>query len=301
MRKLPLLTVPQAQATAEPPMREVIKALDRAEAQPGVQTASVAVGFPYSDVPHLGVAVVAYGNDPAAVDRAADEVAAAVWRRRHDFVPQLVPVDDAVRRALAAPAGPVVLIDVADNVGGGAAGDGTVLLRALLDARAGSAVVVLWAPDAAAQCRRLGGGARFRGMVGGAVDERHGPPVELDAVIELAEPVEYRRRSSYMTGQLVRLGDVAVVNASGVRSVLTERRAMPFDADHLTVLGIEPAAQEILVCKSAIGWRAAFGDVAKAHIAVDTPGICASDLRRFAYSHGQRAMFPLNPDAAWPS
>jgi microcystin degradation protein MlrC len=161
--------------------------------------------------------------------------------------------------------------------------------------------VVLWAPEAAAEGRRLGVGRRFRGLVGGRIDDRHGPPVDLDGVIEFARTIEYRRGSSYMTGQLVRLGEVAIVNAGGVRIVLTEQRVMPFDADHLTVLGIEPAVQKILVCKSAIGWRAAFGDVAKAHIFVDTPGICASDLRQLGCSHGQQDMFPLNPEAAWPA
>lgn len=203
-----------------------------------------------------------------------------------------------MRQALAVPVGPVVLVDVADNVGGGAAGDGTAILAALLEAGAASAVVVLWAPEAAATCRRHGVGRRFRGSIGGRVDDRHGPPLEVHGMIEFAQAVDYRRRSSYMTGQLVRLGNVALVNVRGVRVVLTERRAMPFDADHLTVLGIDPAAQRILVCKSAIGWRAAFGEVAKAHIFVDTPGICASDLRQFAYRHGQTAMFPLNADAA---
>jgi len=226
-------------------------------------------------------------------------VAAAVWRRRGDFVPDLVPAGEAVRRALAAPVGPIVLVDVADNVGGGAAGDGTVILRALLTAGAEGAIVVLWAPEAAAECRRLGVGRRLRGVLGGRVDHRHGLPIDVDGVVELAQAVEYRRRSSYMTGQLVRLGEVAIVNASGVRIVVTEQRLMPFDADHLTVLGIEPAAQKILVCKSAIGWRAAFGDVAKAHVFVDTPGICASDLRRLDYTHGQHAMFPLDQRATW--
>jgi microcystin degradation protein MlrC len=102
-----------------------------------------------------------------------------------------------------------------------------------------------------------------------------------------------------MTGQLVRLGQVAVVDAGGVCVVLTERRAMPFDADHLLVVGIRPEAQRVLVCKSAIGWRAAFGDVALDHLFVDTPGICTSDLGRLAYTRGQSALFPLNPAARW--
>ena len=110
-------------------------------------------------------------------------------------------------------------------------------------------------------CAALGPGARFHGEIGGS-DGRHGPPLAFEGRILRAGPVEYRRRSSYMTGQLVRLGAVAVVDAGGVRVVLTERRAMPFDADHLRVLGIAPEAQQILVCKSAIGWRAAFGEIA---------------------------------------
>lgn len=175
LRKLPLLTVPQVQATDEPPMREVIADLHRIETRPEVQTASVAVGFPYADVPHLGVAVVAYGEEQSAVDRAADDLASAVWTRRHDFVPKLVPAADAVRQALAAPEGPVVLVDVADNVGGGAPGDGSVILKELLDARADGAVVVIWAPAAAAECLAQGVGQRFRGMVGGRTDDRHGP------------------------------------------------------------------------------------------------------------------------------
>jgi microcystin degradation protein MlrC len=102
-----------------------------------------------------------------------------------------------------------------------------------------------------------------------------------------------------MTGQLVRLGAVAVIDMGGVRVVLTEQRAMPFDAEHLRVVGIRPEAQRILVCKSAIGWQAAFGALARDHVFVDTPGICTSDLGLLAYSKGQRALFPLDPAARW--
>jgi microcystin degradation protein MlrC len=293
-RKLPLLTVPQVQATAEPPLRAAIARLHALEAGPDLRTGSIAVGFPYADVAQLGVAVVGYGDEPGAVAAAVEQLASAIWASRHDFVPELVPAERAVRAALAAPERPVVLVDVADNVGGGAPGDGTVLLQALLAAGARDAVVVLWAPRAAARCLELGVGARFAGLVGD-------PPVAIEGGIGFAAHVEYRRRSSYMTGQLVRLGAVAVVVAAGVQVVLTEQRAMPFDADHLEVLGIAPAAARCLVCKSAIGWRAAFGDIARHHVFVDTPGICASDLTRFAYTKGQSALFPLDPDARWPA
>ena len=214
------------------------------------------------------------------------DLAATLWARREAFKPSLVPTDQAVAQALATP-GPVVLVDVADNVGGGAPGDGTVLLQTLLDAGASGACVVIWDPVAAQACRRLGVGAKFRGPVGGRADDRHGRAVVLDGVIEFVASVAYRRNSSYMTGQEVRLGQVGVVNVAGVRVVLTERRAMPFDADHLRVVGIEPAEQRVLVCKSAIGWRAAFGDIASQHMLVDTPGVCSADLAHFRYGKAQ--------------
>jgi MlrC C-terminus len=78
------------------------------------------------------------------------------------------------------------------------------------------------------------------------------------------------------------MGGTAVVDVDGITLVLTSLRRMPFDAGQLRSLAIEPAQQRIIVIKSAVAWRAAFGDVARRAIVVDTPGICASNLARFA-------------------
>ena len=61
-RKLPLLTTPQRQATTERPMREVMDLCHRLEREPGSWTASAVLGFPYADVPHLGMAALAYAD-----------------------------------------------------------------------------------------------------------------------------------------------------------------------------------------------------------------------------------------------
>ncbi len=54
---------------------------------------------------------------------------------------------EAVARAIAADGRPIVLADMADNTGGGAAGDGTEILRELVRVRARDAVVAaLWDP-----------------------------------------------------------------------------------------------------------------------------------------------------------
>ena len=299
MCKLPLLTVPQTQGTNDQPMVEMMRLLHEAEAGAGVRVASIAQGFPYADIPHLGVTVLAYGDDKTAIDGTVERIGAAIWSHRQELVPALVTPQAAVAEAMAADEGPVVLVDVADNVGGGSAADGTVVLAALLEAGAPSAVVVIWDPGQAARANELGAGVRFAGEVGGKVDDQHGPPVAIEGIIEFARPVTYTRRGSYMTGQTVDLGQVAIVNSGGVKVVLTERRALPFDSDHLWVLGIVPEDERILVAKSATAWRAAFGDIARHHVYVDTPGICASNLAQYSYTQGPEGYFPLNPDATW--
>ena len=112
-------------------------------AEPGVLAATVLGGFPFADVPFAGVAtIVVTEEDPALARRYADELAAICWERRDDFTIQPTPVADAIAEAMAGAAGSVyVLADIADSGASGTAGDGTAILRGLLEANARSAAV----------------------------------------------------------------------------------------------------------------------------------------------------------------
>jgi len=124
--------------------------------------------------------------------------------------------------------------------------------------------------------------------------------VPLVGVIIFQAHVRYQRRGDYMTGQQIDLGEVAVILAGGVTVMLTEAKAMPFDADHLAAVGIMAEAQQIIVVKSAIAWQAHFRSFAKGEIYVDTPGVCASNLKRFTYTQLTRAVYPIDNDGVWP-
>ncbi len=298
-RKLPLLTVPQMQGTAEAPMRDLMALTHRLEASPDLLTASIVVGFPYCDVPQLGLSVLAYGTE-AAADHAADTIADAIWRRRADFKPTLFAPADAVAAAVRANRGPIFLVEPADNVGGGAPGDGTNLLRALLAADAQDAACVIWDPIAAAAAARIGVGGRYRGPIGGRTLAAQGTPVQVDGVITFAEDVRYRRDSTWMTGQPANMGLVATIRAGGVSIIVSTERTMPFDTLHLRLPGIDPARAKMITMKCGSAWSTAFGDMAVGHTYVDTPGICTSNLERLAFTRLPRPFYPLDPAAAWP-
>ncbi|MBT7758869.1 MAG: M81 family metallopeptidase [Rhodospirillaceae bacterium] len=300
-RKLPFAPPPQVQGTSAEPAAGIMANMHDMETWGGIWSASIAWGFPYADVAHLGVGVLVQGDDIHHVNRIADDLALSIWHQRGNFDAGLIGAEEAVRSAIAAAEGPVILVDVADNAGGGAPGDGTTILSELLDQSPVGAVVVLCDPGAVRTAKSLGTGAMFSGNVGGRADDLHGPPIPLVGEIVFQEPVTYQRRGDYMTGQQINLGDVAVIQSGGVTVLLTEYKAMPFDADHLAAAGIAAETLKIIVVKSAIAWQAHFRAFAKAEIYVDTPGVCASNLKRFAYTRLTRDIYPIADDGVWPA
>jgi microcystin degradation protein MlrC len=153
---------------------------------------------------------------------------------------------------------------------------------------------VICDPEAVQAAAGLGGD--FDGPVGGRADELHGPPVRLRGRVSYLRDTSFRHSGSYMTGFVTQMGLTAIVEAGGVRVVLTSLRTMPFDIEQLRSVGIEPAEARVLVVKSAIAWRAAYGEVVRSVFTVDTPGICSSNLARFAYGQRPRPLYPLDPD-----
>ncbi|MBL8698446.1 MAG: M81 family metallopeptidase [Alphaproteobacteria bacterium] len=301
-RKLPLVSVSQTQVSADEPMRSIMRERDETVAALGLAGASVAVGYPYADVPQLGMAVLAYANDADVAAAGADRIAQAIWSRRDDFVPEVMPVDVAIAAATARAAsrpGPVILVDVADNIGGGTPGDGTVALAGLLAAGAREAAVVLWDPEAAERACALGAGARFVGAVGARTDRFHGDPVAIDGTVVFAGRVHYRRSGPWMTGQLAQLGRVARIDVDGIHVVVTETRILPYDTQHLEAVGLDPRRLRFIVVKAAAGWRTPFEPLMSTCFYLDTPGAHAPDLSRFPFRSRPRPLYPLERDATW--
>ena len=299
--KLPFAPPPQVQATADQPVAGIMAKLEDMKDWGGIWSGSIAWGFPYADVAHLGVGILVQGDDIHHCRRIVDDLALTIWHKRGEFDAGLIEPEKAVRNAMAAPDGPIILADVADNAGGGSPGDGTTILAELLDQEARNAVIVLCDPGAVRAAKSLGLGAMFSGNVGGKADDLHGPPVPLVGEIIFQQTVTYSRQGDYMTGQKIDLGQVAVIQAGGIKVVLSEHKALPFDADHLSAVGIAAELQQIIVVKSAVAWQAHFRGFAKGEIYVDTPGVCASNLKRFDYTKLKHDIFPISDDGVWPA
>lgn len=201
-----------------------------------------------------------------------------------------------MRRAKAATGGPVVLVDLGDNIGGGSAGDGTVLLAEMLRQGVNSGVVVLFAPDAVRACQRTGVRSRFAGPVGGAVDRRHGDPVNVSGTITgLFDGTWVETEARHGGRRHNDQGPTAVIQLDGgLTLVLNSLQTPPFSLGQLTSLGIDLRAVQMVVVKAAVAHKAAYAPIAAEIIEVDTPGLTAVNPARFTYHHIARPMFPLD-------
>jgi microcystin degradation protein MlrC len=295
----PLILNLLGQETDREPMRSLMAWARDAERRPGLLSVSLMAGFPYADVPKMGPSVIAVADDEdnrTLAQDVADELSGRMWEARRDlFIPCPGP-EEAVRLALASDRSPVVLVDLGDNVGGGSAGDGTVLLAELIRQGAVGAVVVLHDPDAVEVARQAGPEGRFECAVGGRVDRLHGDPVWVRGIVRSLHDGTWVEDQPRHGGRRFNdQGPTAVVRIDGPNMlVLNSLRTPPFSLGQLTSLGIAPAQQSILVVKAAVAYKAAYGPIAARVIEVDTPGLTAIDPARFAFRHTRRPMFPLD-------
>lgn len=289
--KPPMLLNIVHQNTNVPPMDGVMEAVRSLEEQPAILAASMAGGYQYADVPEMGpAAVVLTDGAPALARQGARQLADHLWTIRERLRFKLPDVAQAVREARASDRGPVILVDMGDNIGGGSSGDSTFILRELLRQGATGWVVVLADAEAVAACARAGVGAALRLNVGGVRDNLHGEPVEVSGRVKCLHDGRYEESEVRHDGQryhdqglsaLLEIGGPPAEIASFL--LLTSRRQTPFSLQQLLSVGLEPERQHVLVVKAAIAYRAAYEPIAGAIIEIDSPGLTAVNPARFRY------------------
>jgi microcystin degradation protein MlrC len=287
-QKLPLV-VPAERANTQDPA-SVSHAfrlrLQGLEADARVLSAGLATVQPWLDVPELGSAVLVVTDGSAGLAEAAcRDLAAEVWRRREDYLPELVSVEEAVREAHRhAAAGLFVLSDSADATTSGAPGDSTWVLRELLKYDwPRPALVTLVAPEVVAEAQRAGPGAELTALVGGVRDARFSRPVPLTARVERLFGAAF-----VMSGHLARnlpidMGPSAVLRQGNVHVVVTSRSGPHFAPDLFRAAGLEPFAAGVLVAKSPCGFR----------------GCAPADFWRYDYRNIPRPLWPWDPIEGW--
>jgi microcystin degradation protein MlrC len=294
--KPPMLINLLGQDTAREPMAELMRMARKLEKQPGMLSISVMAGFAYADVPEVGASIIAVADgDQAKAKQATDAIATEMWKVREQLHVTCPTPEEAVRRAMRSEKPPVLLVDLGDNVGGGSAGDGTVLLAELLKQNAKGFIVAIHSPSGVKAAKAAGIGALLEVTVGGSVDKLHGEPVKVKGTVKSLHDGKWvesearhggRRQNDQGHAAVLDLGD-------GSTLLLNSLRTPPFSLGQLTGVGIDPRQAKMIVVKAAVAYKAAYAPIAGEIIEVDTPGLTAINPARFEFKRIRRPMYPL--------
>jgi microcystin degradation protein MlrC len=300
-RHPPILWPPTGTATNADPMRSLEMEARRIERMhDDILAINVLAGFAFADVPDAGVSftAVTVGDTEAAEAELARLAASADELKELGKLGEM-PVSEAVQRLAACRKGPVILVEPSDNVGGGAAGDGTGLLRALLQHDVEKAVVIINDPEAVARLAARPIGSHMQLGIGGKGSPLDAGPLALEVELVSRSDGRFSLEDAHshlasMAGTSIDMGPCAVVRCRGVCILLTSRKTPPFDLGQLRSQGIPPEQQHVIVVKAAVAHRQAYDPIAAATYWVDTPGPCSSNLRGLPYRKVRRPIYPLD-------
>ena len=296
----PLVINITRQSTAEEPMLSLLAAARDAEQEPSILSTSVVQGYPYADVPEMGMSFLAVSDgDQSAARAAAVRMAREAWNARASMRGQMTSVDDALQRAVRAPSGPVVLMDVGDNILAGSAADSTIILAAARRLGIRGLLQTVYDPAAVTACVAAGVGATLTVEVGAHTDTLHGEPLLLTGQVTTIAVGDYEDPGPTHGGfRYFDDGLRAVLRTDcGHTLLLTSNRSSNLSRRQMYTVGLRPESFRIVVAKGVVSPQPAYAPIATEIILVNTAGLTSADLSSFAYQRRRRPLYPLEVDA----
>jgi len=297
MRKIPLLCLDRG--TVSSPLDQLFKKFINWDDLEGVIACSLCPSYPFQDVPEQGWAAIAVtDNDLQLANRLVAELASDVWAVRRELLPEpMLPPEDALRKAIQMPGGPILVTDSADNVGAGAPGDATGILAALLETYQDADGLVLanfTDPQVTDIAKTQIEGETITIDVAGKSDRRYGPPVRVTAQILCITSGEIADDGKFSAQRTMDAGVIVCLGVDNLRLVLTEHAIWGPQPSLFRKVGIEPFEAKLVVVKSGIGYKVTYGSVAKGVVDADCPGPGSRNIAHFDFKRIPRPMFPLD-------
>lgn len=295
-----VLLAPPSTGTADAPMRE-LEALARSlEKSAGHWEVGIAAGFAHADTPDTGVSFWVVSEQPEischkTLETLFQEARALARKVRSDEW----DLSEALDRIAEEKQYPALLVEPADNIGGGTSGDSTFILRALLERPFARGGVVINDPVTVRQLANHAPGDVIRVALGGRGSSLDPGPVDLDVtLVRLTDGVftleDSQSHLASMRGTRIEMGPSAVVMHGSLTILITSHATPPFDLGQWRSQGVDPESLEIIGVKAAVGHRRAYDAFTKSSFTVRTPGPGSSDLKALPYQSIRRPIYPLD-------
>jgi microcystin degradation protein MlrC len=247
--RVPIISPTVVQWTGASPWMDLVqRALIWEAREPDVYV-NAYFGFPWSDVPDVGMTMQVITNNDADLARCiADDMARFAWRRRETLLhsTKVHGIQDGValaKQAIRSGETPVVLADHSDR-----SGRATWLLREIIAQKLSNTLIATIADAAAINALQgCAAGDAVDMMVGGGGDESAGDPVRITGTVRNITGRHGQRWVSIGFGS----GNVLVISPYLVQIM------EPFE---LAGIGLDLAAFRAIAIKSRVHFRRGFDD-----------------------------------------
>ena len=303
LRSVPVLLTPIQTGTDDLPMSAM-----EAEARvlenefPGIAALNINAGFAYADTADTSLSFSAVVWADGTAEDAFDALEAVLGRVG---LPESDPpqtIQDALSEVSDTSPEMTLLVEDADNIGGGASGKSTTLLRELIAADCHSAAVAICDPELVESLESTSIGQCASVVFSGLGGRFHEDPLRVKAVLIARSSGHFDLEDIHShlasaCGRSYEMGPSVVLQIGGIEVLVTSRKTPPMDLGMWHSQGIEIESKRIVGIKAAVSHRQAFAGIATKELHIDTPGPCSNVLSQFEYKKVRRPVFPLDPDA----
>ncbi len=297
----PVMWPPTGTGTAEDPMKALeTLAREMERSVPHVWSVSVNAGFSFADTPDTGVSfAIASTGGVDLVLPLLDQLTAEALRRKEEGCRVDPPITDLMPLLTSPEPGLTVLVEAADNIGGGAPGDATGVMRALIHWQVPNCAVCIADAEAVAGLKGIGKGQRAMVAMGGKGSKLDAGPVqvEVEVISHSDGKFELEDKQSHlasMCGDSFDMGPSVVVRHKELTVLLTSVKTPPFDLGQWRSQGLEPTDFSVMVVKAAVAHRRAYDAIATRMLWVDSDGPCRSRLEALPFEKVRRPIYPLD-------
>lgn len=287
------------QNTSEEPMAGILQAARAEEEAPGILSVSIAEGYPYADVPEIGMSVVVVTDgDEGLAHAVADRLAQRVWASRGEF-DVTAPGPEEAMALIDGLEQPVLLLDVGDNIGAGSPGDSVELLHAAVLTGRAKVLAIVADPAAAQRCHEAGPGSRLSFDLGSAVHAYPRGPLRCSGVVlSLSNGVFESEETLHAGFRHFDTGaSASFLLDTGQTIVIISSPVLPLTVAQFEPFGIDVAGFAAIVAKGVHSPLAGYLPHVGSMLRVDTAGVTSAGCADLPYRHRRRPLYPLELDA----
>ena len=299
----PVILPPTGTASASEPMRGLLAIARRCECAK-LPAISVCPGFALADTPFTGLTFQLVAEDSPdgreAVHNVCAELISYATLHAEQGFPEEWSLDDAMADAKQRIEFPTLIVEPADNIGGGSPGDATWVLEKFLQHQIDGAGVILAAPEVVTNLQAHPVGDEVEITVGGKYPSLSGPAVTIKVrVLRHSDGTfDVEDKHSHMVsmrGTRIEMGASTLVKSNGITLLLTTRATAPMDLGQWRCMGVNPEEFHWIGVKAAVAHRQAYDRITARSYTVSTAGPCTSDLLSLPYKKIRRPIFPFDP------